>query len=45
MDRKRFYQYFARLTEQEASYKKLYEARPQAFRKAPRDWEEFAPSF
>ncbi len=41
MNRKRFYDYFAELTEQEAACKKLYQARPEAFRRAPRDWAEF----
>lgn len=45
MERKKFYDCFAKLTEKEAACKELYQKRPDPFWKAPRDWEEFCTFF
>ena len=45
MNRKKFYDCFAKLTEQEEACRKLYRARPEVFRQVPRNWEEFCSFF
>lgn len=45
MNRKKFYDCFAKLTEQEEACRKLYRARPEVFKQVPRNWEEFCSFF